>query len=160
MQQIILAAVGRLKERYWREALEEYAKRLSRFCRFSLVEVADEPAPERLSPAQRDQVKRAEGARLIAALPGRAYVVALDLAGREMDSPGLADKLETLALSGRDQVAFVIGGSWGLDRAVLDRADARWRLSALTFPHQLCRVMVAEQVYRAYTILKGAPYHK
>lgn len=160
MQQIILAAVGRLKERYWREAVDEYAKRLSRYCRFSVVEVADEPAPERLSDAQVERVKRAEGARLLAALPERAYVIALDLAGREMDSPGLARRLEGLALAGRDRVALVIGGSCGLSREVLARADLSWRLSGLTFPHQLCRVMVAEQVYRAYTILKGAPYHK
>ncbi len=160
MVNITLLCVGKLKERYWREACEEYEKRLGAFCKFRLVEVAEERLPDNPSTAQIAATVEAEGARLIAQIPKDSAVIALCIEGKEMDSPALADYIERLAVDGTSHITLLIGGSWGLSDAVKQRARLRFSMSKLTFPHQLARVMLLEQLYRAFQISKNTKYHK
>ncbi|KIL39599.1 50S rRNA methyltransferase [Gordoniibacillus kamchatkensis] len=158
--QIQIAAVGKLKEKYLVQGIEEYAKRLAPYARLTITEVPDEKAPETMSAAEAEQVKQREGERLLAALRPDAYVVALAIDGELWTSEQLARSLDQLATYGRSQVAFVIGGSLGLSEPVLRRADQRLSLGRLTLPHQLARLVLVEQVYRAFKINRGEPYHK
>lgn len=160
MERITIACVGRVKEKYLRDAIAEYAKRLGRYCRFEFREVTDEPTREGASAREEEMVKRTEGSRLLAAIPSDAYVIALDLRGKMMDSVAFAEKLGALASSGQSRIVFVIGGSLGLSGEVLSRADFRLSFSPMTFPHQLMRLILAEQIYRAFRILRNEPYHK
>lgn len=160
MVNLTVLCVGRLKERWWRDACDEYIKRLSAFCRAEVVEVEEERAPENPSPAQLQQVITAEGKRLLGKIPADAAVIALCIEGKELSSPQLAEKLETLAVSGINRAVLVIGGSWGLSDEVKARARIRLSMSPMTFPHQLARVMVLEQLYRAAQIQTGGRYHK
>lgn len=153
-------SVGRLKETYWLAAVQEYGKRLSKFGKVQILEVPDEPAPERLSAAQAAQLLEKEGQRLLKQIPAEAYVIALAIQGTQLSSEGLADFLNRRMLEGNSHFVFVIGGSLGLSPAVLDRADFLLSFSPMTFPHQLMRVLVLEQVYRSFKILAGEPYHK
>ena len=155
-----ILCVGRLKEKYFSDACREYAKRLTRYADVETVEVADEKAPEELSEALRDKVRSAEGTRLLSHIADTEYVVALAIDGKSMDSAAFASTLDTLMQSGKSDIVFVIGGSLGLSKSVLARADMRWSFSQLTFPHQLFRVMLLEQLYRAFRILRNEPYHK
>jgi 23S rRNA (pseudouridine1915-N3)-methyltransferase len=158
--QIAIVAVGKLKEKYLREGIDEYSKRLSAYCKLQVVEVADEKAPEELSPSEMEQVKRREGERILAQLKPDQYVIALAIDGQMWSSEKLSAELDRLALHGRSQIAFVIGGSLGLSPDVLKRADAQLSFSKMTFPHQLVRLILLEQVYRAFRISRGEPYHK
>lgn len=160
MVNLTVLCVGRLKERWWRDACDEYIKRLSAFCRAEVVEVEEERAPENPSPAQLQQVITAEGKRLLGKIPADAAVIALCIEGKELSSPQLAEKLEALAVSGINRAVLVIGGSWGLSDEVKARARIRLSMSPMTFPHQLARVMVLEQLYRAAQIQTGGRYHK
>lgn len=160
MLQAKVIAVGKVKEKFLQEGIKEYAKRLSAYLRLELIEVADEPCPERLSAADEERVREKEGERILKALSPQDYVILLDLKGKEWTSPELAGFLDNLALHGRSSVAWVIGGSLGVASSVRERADFRWSFSKLTFPHLLMRVMLLEQVYRAMKISKGEPYHK
>lgn len=160
MVNLTVLCVGRLKERWWRDACDEYIKRLSAFCRAEVVEVEEERAPENPSPAQLQQVITAEGKRLLGKIPADAAVIALCIEGKELSSPQLAEKLEALAVSGINRAVLVIGGSWGLSDEVKVRARIRLSMSPMTFPHQLARVMVLEQLYRAAQIQTGGRYHK
>ena len=160
MVNITLLCVGKLKERYWREACEEYVKRLSAFCRFRLVEVAEERLPDNPSAAQIATTVEAEGKRLLAQIPKDCAVIALCIEGKELDSPALSEYMERMAVDGESHITFVIGGSWGLSEGVKQRARLRFSMSPLTFPHQLARVMLLEQVYRAFQISKNTKYHK
>lgn len=153
---ITVVAVGKLKERFWTEAADEYLKRLRAYADVRVVEVSDRD-PSRLGDAR---VLAEEGADVLRALPESAYVIALDSAGKARDSVGIADHLAELGLMGRSSVAFVIGGSLGLAPEVLSRADERLSLGAITLPHNLARVVLLEQVYRAFRIQRGEPYHK
>lgn len=154
-----IIAVGRVRERFIRDGIEEYTKRLSRFFRVELVETKEEPCPEEFSPAHKERVLQREGEALLKALaPGP--VVALDVHGRLLSSEELADYVAQLQLRGESTVQFVIGGSLGLAPAVLSRADLRLSFGRITLPHQLCRLVLFEQVYRVATILHGLPYHK
>lgn len=157
---ITVIAVGKIKERYFTGAVEEYAKRLGRFCRLELLEVADEKTPEGASEAQNIQIKEREGSRILKKLPAGAYVVALAIDGKMLDSPELSAAMERWKVGGASHVAFVIGGSLGLSEEVLSRADFRLSFSRMTFPHQLMRVILLEQIYRSFMIQSGAPYHK
>ena len=157
MLNITLLCVGKLKEAYWREACAEYEKRLGAFCRFRLVEVAEERLPDNPSAAQIAATVEAEGKRLLEQLPKDGAVIPLCIEGKELDSPALAARM---AVEGTSHIAFVIGGSWGLSEAVKSRAVLRLSMSPMTFPHQLARVMVLEQVYRAFQIASGGKYHK
>ncbi|CAJ1000749.1 MULTISPECIES: 23S rRNA (pseudouridine(1915)-N(3))-methyltransferase RlmH [Bacillales] len=157
---ITVVAVGKLKEKYLREGINEYSKRLSAYCKLQVVEVADEKAPEVLSEVEMEQVKRKEGERILAQLKPDQYVIALAIEGQMWSSEKLASELDRLATYGKSQVAFVIGGSLGLSPEVLKRADVLLSFSKMTFPHQLVRLILLEQVYRAYRINRGEPYHK
>lgn len=160
MLQAKVVAVGRVKEKYMQDGIKEYTKRLSAYLRLDILEVVDEPCPEKLSATEEDRVRAKEGERILRALSPQDYVVLLDLKGKELTSPELANFIDDLALHGRSNLAWVIGGSLGVDDAVRERANFRWSFSKLTFPHQLMRVMLLEQVYRAMKISKGEPYHK
>ncbi|GAA4724202.1 23S rRNA (pseudouridine(1915)-N(3))-methyltransferase RlmH [Brevibacillus fulvus] len=158
--QIAIITVGKLKEKYLKEGIDEYSKRLSTYCKLQIVEVSDEKAPEEMSAAEMEQVKRKEGERILAQLKPDQHVIALAIEGQMWSSEKLSAELDKLALHGRSQVAFVIGGSLGLSDDVLKRADAHLSFSKMTFPHQLMRLILLEQVYRAFRISRGEPYHK
>ena len=160
MLSITLLCVGKLKERYWREACDEYEKRLGVFCKVRLVEVAEERASDNPSPAQIAAVIEAEGTRLLAQIPKDSAVIALCIEGKELDSPALAEYIERVALDGTSHITLLIGGSWGLSESVKQRARLRFSMSPLTFPHQLARVMLMEQLYRSFQINKNTKYHK
>ena len=159
MLHIMLIAVGKIKEKFFREAVDEYAKRLSRYCRLEIAEVADEKTPEDASDAQAAAVKDKEGERILAKIKENDTVVALDIAGKQKSSEAFAEDIGRWQMDG-SRLVFVIGGSLGLSQAVLRRADARLSFSPMTFPHQLMRVIFLEQLYRGFRILKGEPYHK
>lgn len=157
---ITIAAVGKLKERYLKDGMAEYVKRLSRFADMELIEVEDEHAPESLSPAQEAMVKQKEAERLLKRVKEGSYVILLDLAGQQTDSEGFASRLENIMLSGNSHITFIIGGSLGLDQSLIKAAGYRMCLSEMTFPHQLARLILLEQIYRAFKIIKGETYHK
>ncbi|WP_219834646.1 23S rRNA (pseudouridine(1915)-N(3))-methyltransferase RlmH [Paenibacillus sp. R14(2021)] len=157
---IQIAAVGKLKEKYLVLGIAEYAKRLGPYVKLTLTEVADERAPETMSTAEEAQVREREGERLLAQIKADAHVIALALDGELWSSEDLAGQLDSLATYGRSHVAFVIGGSTGLAPAVLKRAQQRLSFGRMTLPHQLMRLVLLEQVYRAVKINRGEPYHK
>ncbi len=152
---IRIAAVGRLKEAYWRAACDEYVKRLGRYATIEIAEVADRD----LSAGGAERAVAAEGADLLRGLPDSSHVIALEIGGTQRSSEQLAARLEALMLDGTADVTFVVGGSAGLAQAVLARADERLSLGPMTLPHQLCRVVLLEQVYRAFRIIRNEPYH-
>lgn len=156
----MILAVGKIRESFYREALSEYQKRLGRYCRLEILEVADEPVPEKASLAQEQQIKEKEAQRILKRLRENSYVITLEITGEKYDSERFAKKLEDLALAGRSQLVFVVGGSLGLHPSVSERADLKLSFSDMTFPHQLMRVILAEQIYRAFRIISGSPYHK
>ena len=160
MLNITIACVGKLKESYLRDACAEYAKRLSAFCRLQIAEVEEERLPDKPSDAQIAAALAAEGKRLLARVPAGAALIALCIEGKEMSSPELARRLEQLAVSGTSHVVLMIGGSWGLSDEVKNSAALRLSMSPMTFPHQLARVMLLEQLYRAMQISAGGKYHK
>lgn len=158
---ITVICVGKIKEKFYTDALAEYQKRLSKYCKLDIVELADEKTKENASAHEVELVKAKEGERILSAIKEDMYVIALAIEGKMLDSVEFSKKLENLGISGSSShVAFVIGGSLGLDKRVLDRADMKLSFSKMTFPHQLMRVILLEQVYRAYRIMTGAPYHK
>jgi len=152
--------VGKLKESFYRQAVSEYGKRLGRYCRLELKEVEDERTPEGASPAQCEQILRKEGERILRLLPENAYVVTLEIEGCRFTSEGFAHRLERLGVGGISHIIFVIGGSLGLHHTIKSRADLAVSFSDMTFPHQLMRVILLEQIYRACRIINGEPYHK
>lgn len=157
---IKIVGVGRVKEKYFRNGIAEYAKRLSRFCKFKVVEVKDEKAPESLSQAEMDEVMAKEGERILSKISDREYVYALAIKGKEYSSEEFAKEINQLTIYGHSDITFVIGGSLGLSSAVLKRADAQVSFGRFTLPHQLMRLVLSEQIYRAMTIINGLPYHK
>lgn len=157
---ITVVAVGKLKERYLKEGIAEYAKRLSRFCNLHIVEASDEQAPDSLSAAQEEQIKRKEAAGIMNKLKEGTFLIVLDVKGTRMTSEGFASALQNCFTSGRSNITFVIGGSLGLDSELLRRADLKLSLSDMTFPHQLTRLVLLEQLFRAFKILNGETYHK
>ena len=157
---ITIAAVGKLKERYLKDGISEYTKRLSRFADVDIIEVDDEQAPDSLSPAQEAQVKAREAERLLKKVKEGSYIILLDLAGEQITSEGFAVKLENTLLSGNSHITFIIGGSLGLDQSLIKAVNYRICLSKMTFPHQLARLILLEQVYRAFKIMKNETYHK
>ncbi len=152
--------VGRLKEKHYAAACEEFVKRLSRYASVFVIEVADEKAPEELSEAQKRQVKEAEGKRILEKTAPSDYVIAMDIAGKQMDSPAMAAFLQERMNEGKSSMAFIIGGSLGLSDEVLKRADLRLSFGKNTFSHQIFRLMLLEQIYRCFRILRNEPYHK
>lgn len=157
---ITIVAVGKIKEQFFADAIKEYEKRLSRYCKIEMIQVADEKTPDGASEALENQIKEKEGQRILAQIRDGAYVIALAVEGRMLDSEELAGKLGQLGVEGVSQIVFVIGGSLGLSKRVMERADYALSFSRMTFPHQLMRVILLEQVYRSYRILNHQPYHK
>ncbi|SDZ13027.1 23S rRNA (pseudouridine(1915)-N(3))-methyltransferase RlmH [Tindallia californiensis] len=157
---ITLISVGKIKEKYLTQAIQEYSKRLSRYCKLTHMEVADEKAPENLSAAEEEQIKAKEGQRILQKISEQHYLIVLDLGGDMLSSEGFAQKIDKLALTGKSQLAFVIGGSLGLSSEVLTRADEKLSFSKMTFPHQLMKVILLEQIYRGFRINRNEPYHK
>ena len=160
MQAVTIVCVGKLKEGYGRDAAVEYQKRLSAFCRLSTVEIEEERLPQNPSAAQIAAGLESEGRRILSKIAADSFVVALCIEGKLHSSEELAGMLDQAAVSGKSDVIFVIGGSFGLSQAVKERADRRMSMSRMTFPHQLARVVLLEQVYRGYQILSGGKYHK
>lgn len=157
---ITLVTVGKIKEKFYTDAIAEYSKRLSRYCKLEIIQVADEKTPDGASKTQERQIKEREGERILAQIKDGAYVIALAIQGQMLSSEQLADKLSQLGIGGQSQIVLVIGGSLGLSDAVLRRADYQLSFSKMTFPHQLMRVILLEQIYRSYRIISGEPYHK
>lgn len=160
IMKITILAVGKIKERFYREAVMEFQKRLSRYVKLEIIETADEKAPDQASGQEQEQIKDREGERLMKFIREDAYVVALAIEGKMLDSVGLSGQLQMLGVHGVSHIIFVIGGSLGLSGAVLQRADLQLSFSKMTFPHQLMRVILLEQIYRGYRIMKHEPYHK
>ena len=160
MQHVTVLCVGKLKESYWRDAVAEYAKRLSAFCRFTVIEVDEERLPDAPSAAQIARTLEEEGKRLLSRIPRDALTVALCIEGKTVSSEMLSARLSSWALDGKSHIVFVIGGSFGLSDEVKNAAALRLSMSPMTFPHQLARVMLLEQIYRAFQIASGGKYHK
>lgn len=157
---ITILCVGKIKEKFYRDAIAEYEKRLSRYCKLEVIEVADEKTPEGASETVELQIKEKEAERMEKYLREGAFVCALAIDGKQLDSVELSEKIERLGTSGTSHIIFLIGGSLGMADSLLKKADMKLSFSKMTFPHQLMRVILLEQIYRAYRIMNGEPYHK
>lgn len=157
---ITLVTVGKIKERFYTDAIEEYSKRLSRYCKLEMIQMADEKTPDRASENEERKIKDKEGERILSSIKEGTYVAALAIEGEMLDSVKLSEKIDSLGVRGTSHIVFVIGGSLGLSDTVLKRADYKLSFSKMTFPHQLMRVILLEQIYRSYRIMYGEPYHK
>ena len=157
---ITLLTVGKIKEKFYQDAISEYSKRLSRYCKLNIIEVPDEKTPDKASETVEEQIKEKEGQRILSKLSDDAYTIVLAIDGKSLDSVELAEKIQTLGVNGTSHIQFIIGGSLGLHDSVLKRADFKLSFSRMTFPHQLMRVILLEQIYRSYRIISGEPYHK
>ena len=157
---INVIAIGKLKEAYWRDAAAEYSRRLSPYCRLQIVELKESPLRANPSAADEEAVKAAEGKEILDRISKGDFVITLEIKGRSLSSEQLAEKMEALALEGKSTVDFVIGGSLGLSPEVSRRADMKLSFSAMTFPHQMMRVILLEQIYRSFKIRRGETYHK
>lgn len=157
---ITVVTVGKIKEKYLRDAIAEYSKRLSKYCKLEIVEVADEKTPDHASETVTEAIKSKEAERILKYLKEDAYIVTLEICGKQLTSEALAEKIDQLGIQGKSHIIFVIGGSLGLGKEVLDRSDYALSFSKMTFPHQLMRVILLEQIYRSYRIIKQEPYHK
>lgn len=157
---ITVITVGKIKEKYLKDAIAEYSKRLSRYCKLEILEVADEKTPDGASEIVEENIREKEGERILKLIKEDAYVITLEISGKMLTSEELADRIETLGIQGKSHLVFVLGGSIGLGREVLRRSDYALSFSKMTFPHQLMRVILLEQIYRSYRIINGEPYHK
>lgn len=155
-----IVCVGKIKEKFYRDALAEYAKRLSKYCKFEILEVEDEKTPDKAGEALEEQIKQKEAQRIFGKLRDDAFVITLEILGKKMDSVAFARMIEQAGVQGKSHIQFVIGGSLGLHESVSKRADRHLSFSDMTFPHQLMRVILSEQIYRGYRIISGEPYHK
>ena len=157
---IRIICVGKMKEAYLKDAQKEYLKRLSRFCKAEVIEVDEEKASESLSPAQEEKIRQKEAERIMKAVGKNSTIIALALEGKEMDSVEFSEEIHSLMLSGKSDLSFIIGSSTGLAQSILKNADFKFSMSKLTFPHQLARIILLEQIYRAFKILNNETYHK
>lgn len=157
---VTVITVRKIKEKYLKDAIAEYSKRLSKYCKLEIIEVADEKTPEQASQAVGDAIRGKEAERILKYVKEDAYVITLEIQGQMLTSEELADKINHLGIQGKSHITFIIGGSIGLGQAVLRRSDYALSFSKMTFPHQLMRVILLEQVYRSYRIISGEPYHK
>ncbi|MFJ8459984.1 23S rRNA (pseudouridine(1915)-N(3))-methyltransferase RlmH [Lysinibacillus xylanilyticus] len=157
---ITIVSVGKLKEKYLKMGIDEYVKRLGGYAKMDLIEVPDEKAPEQLSDAEMEIVKKKEGERILSKIGPDTYVIALAINGKMKTSEQMAADLESLMTYGKSKIAFVIGGSLGLHDDVLKRADDQQSFGKMTLPHQLMKLVLVEQIYRSFRIMKGEPYHK
>lgn len=157
---ISVIAVGKLKEKYLKMAIDEYSKRLSRYCKLEIIELPDEKTPDNASEKEEIQIKEKEGKLILSKIKDNSYVVAMDLKGKHLTSEEFSKFISNCGVMGNSNIVFVIGGSLGLSEEVIKRANYKLCFSKMTFPHQLFRVMLLEQIYRAYRIINNAPYHK
>lgn len=157
---IRIIAVGKIKEKYIQEGIKEFSKRLSRYCSLDIIEVDDEKAPESLSEKEMDIVKQKEGDRILSKIPQNSFIISLEIQGTLLSSEELSEKVEDLMISGVNDITFIIGGSLGLSDDVIKRSIFKLSFSRMTFPHQLMRLILLEQIYRSFRIMKGEPYHK
>ncbi|MGE9964366.1 23S rRNA (pseudouridine(1915)-N(3))-methyltransferase RlmH [Fusicatenibacter saccharivorans] len=157
---ITLLTVGKIKEKYLKDAIAEYSKRLSKYCKLEIIEVADEKTPDNASEVVENVIRDKEGERLLKYVKDDAFVITLEIKGKMMTSEELAEKIDTLGIRGVSHIMFIIGGSIGLGEDVIKRSDFALSFSKMTFPHQLMRVILLEQIYRSYRIIAGEPYHK
>ena len=157
---ITLITVGKIKEKYLKDAIAEYSKRLSKYCRLEIIEVNDEKTPDQAGAAAEEGIRQKEAERILKYVKEDAYVITLEIQGKMLESEELAEKIDQLGIQGKSHIIFVIGGSIGLGTAVLKRSDYALSFSKMTFPHQLMRVILLEQIYRSYRIIHGEPYHK
>ncbi|RGO28174.1 23S rRNA (pseudouridine(1915)-N(3))-methyltransferase RlmH [Dorea sp. OM02-2LB] len=157
---ITILTVGKIKEKYLKDAIAEYAKRLNRYCKLEIVEVADEKTIENASQVLETQIRDKEAERLMKYIREDAYVITLEIKGKQLTSEELSEKINQLGIQGKSHIIFVIGGSIGLGDEILKRSDYALSFSKMTFPHQLMRVILLEQIYRSYRIINGEPYHK
>lgn len=157
---ITLLCVGTIKEKFYREAVAEYTKRLSRYAKIKIIEVDDEKTKENASQAEMNHIRKKEGERLLKYIRETDYCITLEIMGEKLDSTGLAKEIENLCIQGKSQLVFIIGGSLGLDEAIIRRSNYSLSFSDMTFPHQLMRVILLEQIYRSFRIIHGEPYHK
>ena len=158
--QITILCVGKLKEKYLQEALLEYQKRLRKYGSLQIIEVPDEKTPDHASRLQEEQILDREGERLLKKLPAKSFVIALAIDGKMLTSEELASFIDTKGIESISHITFLIGGSLGLSQSILQQADMKLSFSKMTFPHQLMRVILLEQIYRSYRIIKNEPYHK
>ena len=157
---INIVCVGKIKEKYLKLGIDEFKKRLSKYCKLEIIELEDEKAPENLSDKEMIMIKEKEGKKILSKIKDNSYVIALAIDGKNLSSEELAETINKLGVRGISNITFVIGGSLGLSDEVLSRADYKLSFSKMTFPHQLMRLILLEQVYRAYRINNGEPYHK
>lgn len=157
---INIVSVGKIKEKYIKEGIKEFSKRLSRYTSLNIIEINDEKAPENLSERDMQIVKEKEGAKIIQKLSQNSYLIALTLDGKQLSSEELSDKMQDIMLEGGSDITFVIGGSLGLSDEVVSKCKFKLSFSKMTFPHQLMRLILLEQIYRSFRIMRGEPYHK
>lgn len=157
---ITVISVGKIKEKYFKEAILEYAKRLGKYCRLELIETADEKTPDHAGKTQEDIIRAKEAERILKYVREDAYIITLEINGNVLSSEKLAEKIESLGIQGKSHLIFIIGGSIGLGKEVLKKSDFALSFSRMTFPHQLMRVILLEQIYRSFRIINGEPYHK
>lgn len=157
---ITILAIGKLKEKYWQDAVKEYSKRLSRYCSLQIIELKESLLRTNASQSDEEAVKRAEGEEILSRIKTGDYVITLEINGKALSSTALADKINTLAIDGKSNVVFVIGGSLGLSNEVSRRANFKLSFSPMTFPHQMMRVILLEQIYRSFKIMRNETYHK
>ena len=157
---INIIAVGKIKEKYIQEGIKEFSKRLSRYCNLKIIEVDDEKAPENLSDKEMEVVKQKEGLKILSKIPQNSFIISLEIQGKEISSDELSKKIEDIMVSGINDITFIIGGSLGLSHEVRSKSDFKLSFSKMTFPHQLMRLILLEQIYRGWRIMKNEPYHK
>ena len=157
---IDIITVGKIKEKHLQEGIKEFSKRLSKYCKLRILEVDDEKAPQNLSKKDMDKVKEKEGSKILNKLNSSSYIIALDIKGKSISSEELSEKVEDLMIKGNNHITFIIGGSLGLSNEVLTRCNYKLSFSKMTFPHQLMRLILLEQIYRGFRIMKNEPYHK
>lgn len=157
---ITVISVGKIKEKYFKDAILEYAKRLGKYCKLELIETADEKTPDHAGKAQEDIIRAKEAERILKYVREDAYIITLEINGNVLSSEKLAEKIESLGIQGKSHLIFIIGGSIGLGKEVLKKSDFALSFSRMTFPHQLMRVILLEQIYRSFRIINGEPYHK
>ena len=157
---ITIVTVGKIKEKYLKDATDEYSKRLSKYCKLDIIEVADEKTPDNASEVVEDSIRAKEAERILKHIKDDAFVITLEINGKQLCSEELAEKIDKLGVQGISHIVFVIGGSIGLGKDVLQRSNFALSFSKMTFPHQLMRVILLEQIYRSYRIINGEPYHK
>ena len=157
---INIIAVGKIKDRYIKDGIKEFKKRLSRYCKLQIIELNDEKAPEKLSQNEIEIIKTKEASRILPKIPQNSYIISLEIKGKEISSEILSKKLENLMISGRNNITFIIGGSLGLSKEISNISNYKLSFSKMTFPHQLMRLILLEQIYRGFRIMRGEPYHK